>query len=176
MTHICIIKRTIIGSDNGLSPGRCQVIIWTNAGKLWIWPFGTNISEILIKIHISSFKKIYICIHLKMSSVKCNPFFFIQETIYLHFSENGIYKMLSILSRPQCVNDADNNASTIIIYTVPFWINSIFLRRKETPRKVCPCRFNDSWHLHTWSATRTRDMSPFQKTQTYHPNSQSYIC
>ena len=25
---------TIIGSDNGLSPGRLQAIIWTYAGKL----------------------------------------------------------------------------------------------------------------------------------------------
>ena len=33
MMHICISKLTIIGSDNGLSPGRGQeAIIWTNAG------------------------------------------------------------------------------------------------------------------------------------------------
>ena len=31
-THICVGKLTIIGSDNGLSPGRRQTIIWTNAG------------------------------------------------------------------------------------------------------------------------------------------------
>ena len=29
-------KLTIIGSDNGLSPGRRQAIIWTNAGILLI--------------------------------------------------------------------------------------------------------------------------------------------
>ena len=28
--HICVSKLTIIGSDNGLSPGRHQAIIWTN--------------------------------------------------------------------------------------------------------------------------------------------------
>ena len=27
VTHICVSKRTIIGSDNGLSPSRCQAII-----------------------------------------------------------------------------------------------------------------------------------------------------
>ena len=27
VTHICVSKLTIIGSDNGLSPGRCQAII-----------------------------------------------------------------------------------------------------------------------------------------------------
>ena len=44
MTHICVSKLTIIGSDNGLSPGRCQAIIWTNAGLLLIRPLGTNFS------------------------------------------------------------------------------------------------------------------------------------
>ena len=51
MTHICVIKLTIIGSDNGLSPGRRQAIIWTNAGILLIQTLGTNFSEILGKIH-----------------------------------------------------------------------------------------------------------------------------
>ena len=36
VTHICVGEITIIGSDNGLSPGRCQAIIWTNAGILLI--------------------------------------------------------------------------------------------------------------------------------------------
>ena len=75
MTHICVGKTTIIGSDNGFSPGRRKAIIWTNAGILSIGPLGTNFSEILIEIYIFSFKKI----HLKG-------------------------KMAAILSRPQCVN------------------------------------------------------------------------
>ena len=41
----------IIGSDNGLSPGRRQAIIWTNAGILLIETLGTNSSEILFDIH-----------------------------------------------------------------------------------------------------------------------------
>ena len=44
--HICVNEVTIIGSDNGLSPGQHQAIIWTNAGILLIWPVGTNFSEI----------------------------------------------------------------------------------------------------------------------------------
>ena len=32
VTHICVSNLTIIDSDNGLSPGRRQAIIWTNAG------------------------------------------------------------------------------------------------------------------------------------------------
>ena len=40
VTKICIGKLTIIGSDNGLLPGRRQVIIWNNAG-IWILLIGT---------------------------------------------------------------------------------------------------------------------------------------
>ena len=50
VTHICVSKLTIIGSDNGLSPGQRQAIVWTNAGILLIGPLGTNFSEILIQI------------------------------------------------------------------------------------------------------------------------------
>ena len=38
MTHICISKRTNIDSDDGLTPGRRQAIIWTNTGILLIRP------------------------------------------------------------------------------------------------------------------------------------------
>ena len=79
VTHICIGKLTIMGSDNGLSPGRRQAIIWTNARILLIRPLGTNFSEILLKIYIFSFNKM----HLKMSSGK----------------------LAAILSRPQCVKE-----------------------------------------------------------------------
>ena len=70
VTHICVGNLTIIGPDNGLSPGRRQAIIWTNAGILLIGPWGTNFSEILIDIRTFSFNKI----HLKMSSAKWRPF------------------------------------------------------------------------------------------------------
>ena len=70
VTHICIGKQTIIGSDNGLSPGRRQAIIWTNAGILLIGPLGTHFSEISIKIRTFSFTKM----HLKVWSVKWRPF------------------------------------------------------------------------------------------------------
>ena len=66
MTYICVSRLT----DNGLSPGRCQTIIWTNAGILLIGPLGTNLSEILIKIYIFLFKKM----DLTVSSVKWCPF------------------------------------------------------------------------------------------------------
>ena len=53
-----------------LSPERCQVIIWTNAGILFIGPSETNVSEILTKVYTFWLKKM----HLKMSSDKWQPF------------------------------------------------------------------------------------------------------
>ena len=67
----------IIGSDNGLSPVRCQAVIWTNAGILLIGPLETNFSAILIGIS-------NVFIHE-------NPF------------ENVVWEMATILSWPQCV-------------------------------------------------------------------------
>ena len=77
VTHICISKLTIIGSNNSLLPGRCQAIIWTDAGILLIRPLGTNFNEILIEINTFSFKT--------------NPF------------ESVVWKKAAILSWPQCV-------------------------------------------------------------------------
>ena len=70
------INYNIIGSDNGLSPGRCQAIIWTSAWILLIRPLGTN-KKILIEIHTFSQE---------------NPF------------EYVIREMATIFSQPQCVN------------------------------------------------------------------------
>ena len=67
-----VSRLTIIGSDDGLSPGRHQVIIWTNAGILLIGPLVTNFSQILNEVHIFSLKKM----HFKMSSGKWRPFCF----------------------------------------------------------------------------------------------------
>ena len=68
--HIYVGKLTITASDNGLSPGRRQVVIWTNAEILLIGLLGTKFSEILIEIDTFSLKKI----RLKVSSGKWRPF------------------------------------------------------------------------------------------------------
>ena len=81
---------TIIGSENGLSPGQRQAFIWTNAGMLLIGPLGTKFSEILIKIHTFSSKKT----HLKMSSAK----------------------VAAILSRPQCVKPASPQPIWLLLH------------------------------------------------------------
>ena len=66
VTHTCIGKLTIIGSGNGLSPGRQQAIIWTSTVMLLTRALGTNFSEISIGIQTFSFQKM----HLKMSFAK----------------------------------------------------------------------------------------------------------
>ena len=81
--HICVSNLIIIGSDNGLLPGRRQAIIWTTVGILLIGPLGTNFSEIPIEIsiHENAYK-----------SVNC-------ETA-------------AILSRPQCVKKCITKTKT----------------------------------------------------------------
>ena len=51
---------TLIGSDNGLAPGRHQSITWINASILLIGPLGTHFSDILIEIHTFSFTKMHL--------------------------------------------------------------------------------------------------------------------
>ena len=71
VTHICVSRLPITGSDNGLAPGRRHTIIWTNAGILLIGPLRTNFSENLFEILTFSFTKM----RLKVSSAKWRPFF-----------------------------------------------------------------------------------------------------
>ena len=73
------VNYAIIGSDNGLSPGRRQAIIWTNDVILLIGHLGTNFNDFFfIKIKTFSLTNLY----LKVSSAK----------------------VVAILTWPQCVN------------------------------------------------------------------------
>ena len=90
VTHICVSKITITGSDNGLSPRRRQAIIGTSVGMLLIGPLGTNFSEILSDIDIFSFK------------------------------QNAIWKTAAILSRPQCVNRLRIMCTLTALSCLPF--------------------------------------------------------
>ena len=78
VTHICVSNLTIIGSDNGLSPGRRQAIICTNAGILLIWSLGANFNEIISEINRKK-------MHLKMSSGKWRPFCLCLNVLRSHF-------------------------------------------------------------------------------------------
>ena len=69
VTHICVSDLTIIGSDNGLSPGRRQAIIWTNAELLLNGSLGTNFHEILIEILENVFENV-VC---EMASILSRP-------------------------------------------------------------------------------------------------------
>ena len=65
-----VSKLTIIGSDNGLSPGRHQAIIWHQCWNAVNWTLSNKLQEIFIEIHTFSFKKM----HLKISFGKLWPF------------------------------------------------------------------------------------------------------
>ena len=60
--YICVSNLTIIGSVNGLLPGKHQAIIWTIAGILLTGPLGSNFSIFIQEIY------------LKMLTAKWQPF------------------------------------------------------------------------------------------------------
>ena len=103
MTHICVGKLTDIGSDNGLSPGRRQAIIWTNGGILLIGPLGTNVSETLIEIYTFSFKKM----QLKMSSGKWQQFYLGLNVL------NSIIKKCTNLLKLNRVSDGGSDTPVV---------------------------------------------------------------
>ena len=63
VAHICVRKRIIIGSNNGVSPSRRQAIISTNAGILLTRSLGANFNDVLITIDTFLFKEM----HLEMA-------------------------------------------------------------------------------------------------------------
>ena len=78
VTHICVGNLTSIGSYNGLSPGRRQAIIWTNAGIFVNWTLGNKLRW----------------------NFNQNSNIFFQENPF----ENVVWNIAAILSRPQCDN------------------------------------------------------------------------
>ena len=106
VTHICLSKLTIIGSDNVLSPGRHQAIIRTNAGILLIGPLGTNFSEMLIKTLTFSLKKT----RLKVSSAKWRPFCLglnVLKYLFLHSYWNfhwNLFQMVQLICHHWLLN------------------------------------------------------------------------
>ena len=135
VTHICVSKLTGIGSDNGLSPGRRQAIIWTNAGILLIGPIGTNFNEIFYR----------------------NSCIFIQENSF----ENVVCEMASILYRPQCVNSLfpesmmTSSNGNIFRATGPLWGDStghqrIPLTKASDAELLCFLWFGANRHLNQY--------------------------
>ena len=107
VTHICVNNLSIIGSVDGLSPGRRQAIIWTNAGTLLIGPLGTNFSEILITILTFLFKKM----SEKMLSEKWQP-----SCLGLNELMDTLYPAPASLS----LISSNNNALALCSYLICF--------------------------------------------------------
>ena len=126
VTHICVSELTIIGSDNGLSPGRHQAIIWTNAGIVLIRTPGTNFSEILGKTHSFSFKKM----HLKMSSAKGRLFSLgLNELIAGRSAETCMWVGRWVSSWRPLFPSRNAVLIYILIYTFVFFIRVLVIRR-----------------------------------------------
>ena len=123
VTHICVGELTIIVSDNGLSPGQRQAIIWTNAGILLIGPYWWTKFQ-------WNFNR--------------NSNIFIHENEF----ESVVCEMMAILSQPQCVN-VHNNWSTHGL-PVRVWSGGVFSKLKVKDWSLFYC--NSLWHGDvTWS-------------------------
>ena len=125
VTHICVDKLTVIGSDNGLSPGRRQLSIWSNAGVLLIGLLGTNISEISMEINIFSFKKF----QLKLWTGKCTPFCLGLCVLWLYPYDSGICPAY------QC-SRAHRYAGHI---PESYWLNWL---TQQSARNLVTCRYD----------------------------------
>ena len=108
VTHICVANLTIIGSDNGLSPGWRQAIIWTNAWILSSGPLETNFREISIKIQTFSFMKMV----LKVSSAKWQPYCLGLNVLTWHWQQcNRVWRQLISLFYEGKINSSVHQTS-----------------------------------------------------------------
>ena len=164
--HICTSKLTIIGSDNGLFPERCQAIICTKAGILLIGPLGTNFNEILSEIcNIFIQENAFECVICKMVAILSQPqcfnplhadFFYFQEIwLFLLTAEAGHQHTSIYLSSPPGINPLTEQGNSWQFYSQKFrfWFNlqHIFWRMKYILlRQQYYCDlFNQNYHFHT---------------------------
>ena len=134
--HICIGNLTIIAPDNGLSPGRRQAIIWTNAGILLIGPWGTNFSEILIGIQTFSFKNV----HLNMSSAKRRPF-----CLGLN-----VFKILSQLFKVIGFSRWSQACVTCMVISIPNYSKSLLALTHRGRDKMAPIFLTTFSNAFSW--------------------------
>ena len=129
MTHICIGNLTIIGSDNGLPPGRHQAIIWNNAAIFLIGPLGTNFNEIVIEILKFSFKKTL----MKVASAKWRPF-----CLGLNVSSDDTGSIYASMDQAIIASDNGLLPASVLIY--------------------CPWDPKDQNHslMHTWNIIKDK--------------------
>ena len=118
VTHISVREIIIIGSDNGLSPGQRQAIIWTNAGILLIGPLVTNFNEI--------FTNYFFQIRFILSS------YIMIFSTYQTFFFNLVIRVSSVISDPYQTDKMNLYDLMIIAYIVTlvlgdFYVFSLFL-------------------------------------------------
>ena len=123
MTHICVGNLVIISSDNGLSPGRRQAIIWTNDGILLIWT-------------------------LRKKLFNRNLNIFIQDNAF----ENIVCEMMAILAWPQCVNTwtdvQDTNIDSLWLGDIYMYENWTFTDSSDGLSLCIPSHsWNQSWRI-----------------------------
>ena len=152
VTHICVNKLTIITSDNGLSPGRRQAIIWTNAGILLIGPWGTNFSEILIGIQTFSFKKM----NLKMSSAKWRLFSIglneLNKKVCCRY-DLFVLQMSDLEPSSQMIFDRESNSMENLFYCNSiegYTIITHFYTWNDTTVVVARAKFHRHHFIRTW--------------------------
>ena len=114
VTHICVSKLTISGSDNGLSPGRCKAIFLTNAGILSFGPSWTNFGE-----------------QTAVKNKNSDPFF--QENAL----ENVVCEIAAILYRPQSVMRSIFIANCRLQTTWPTETDAAWLPRWLSQHHYC---------------------------------------
>ena len=164
VTHICISNLAFIGSDNGLSPGRRQAIIWTNDGIMLVGLLGRNFGEILIEILTFSFKKM----RLKVSSAKRRPFCLglnvlrtcFMQNFWVHnwnsfcsdFCSNNLIRSQICICRGMC-----NKCDQVLIPIKVIQSNSEFdeiyhyTLKKTDPITKIFCTFQDSCAVLGWA-------------------------
>ena len=145
VTHICFSKLSIIGSDNGLSPGRRQCIIWTNVGILSMGPKGAIFSETLIEIPTFLFK----IKHLKMLSGKWRPFFLDFNMLILPYGLRR-FNIKSICHWSCSYRRFLIDAISLIMPNaadVALQIHMIFM---QVIRPKCVTEFLNEWYFSRW--------------------------
>ena len=106
---MCVYERVIIGSSNGSSPVRCQVITWTNASISYIGSLKTNFSGLGIKI----------------------PNFRTRKSI-----ENSIFKMSAISSWPQCIKNVYITLYLLTTFPPLMWVSTAVTATSSRQRRV----------------------------------------
>ena len=120
-TRICVSTLNIVGSDNSLSHGRRQAIIWTNAGILLTVPWGQNWTAALNAFANSTAIKIHISIKVQL---------------YTQLVESR--KCMHRWKAMKCPEMAP-----VFVYAPASWSMAVF-----HSKSLLPLRFNGTWWTH----------------------------